>query len=100
MGLATINYKNGNLDAYFQNFKKAYKLTPNDPLIILHLCEHFILKGDHQKCLKLSLKGLAVIETMPRFLKKEVPIRDDYDILKSRFNNLIGQIYHSKSEFD
>jgi len=61
MGLATINYKNGNLDGYFDNFKKAYKLTPNDPLIILHLCEHFILKGDLEKCLKLCFKGLKVI---------------------------------------
>jgi len=38
-----------------------------------------------------------MIEVMPKFLRSSGMHRDDYEILKARFNNLIGQAYHARS---
>lgn len=46
----------------------------------------------------MSEKGLQIIDEMPKFIniKKESSPRDDYELFKARFNNLIGQAHHAK----
>ena len=48
-------------------------------------------------------KGLDVIQNMPKFVKKDTinsNQRDDYEIFKARFNNMIGQTLHAKNQYE
>lgn len=58
MGLAAISYRKGEMHSYFKNLKTAYALQPNDPLVVLHLSEHFLFMSEYDKCKKMSIKGL------------------------------------------
>jgi RNA polymerase-associated protein CTR9 len=100
MGLAVICYRNGDNNGYFNNLKNAYHTQPNDPLVLVHLTEHYLFAGEYKQCLKLSTKGLEVIEAMPKFLKRETPYRDDYEVMKARLHNLMGQVHHAQGEYD
>lgn len=47
MGLAVIRYKDNDYQGYFHNLKIAYGLSPNNPLVVLHLAEHFFLSEQY-----------------------------------------------------
>lgn len=40
---------------------KAYNLNNKHPLVLLHLAEHFLIRGDKEKALKLSEVGLVEV---------------------------------------
>lgn len=66
---------------------------------MLHLAEHFLFRKDLQKANKCCQDGLVALERYAKFPTVEDFCRNDYEELKARFNNLIGQIHHINSNF-
>ena len=46
IGLAMVEEKNQNYSEYFKMLSKAFKLDNSNPLVLLHLSEHYLIKGD------------------------------------------------------
>jgi predicted Zn-dependent protease len=63
---------------YFQYLAKAYELNNKHPLVLLHLAEHYFVIGEHEKSKEMCRRGFTAIDQMPKFVKVENNIRNDY----------------------
>ncbi len=84
----------------------AVKINKKHPLVLIHLAEHFLIKGDLERATKMAQDGLLEVETMSKFFIKSnrtpedlLGFRNDYLELKARFNNILGQVEHIKNNF-
>jgi hypothetical protein len=73
-------------------------------LVLIHLSEHYLIKGDVDKAFELAHEGLIQIEGMSKMIFKaqtedSYHHRNDYEEYKARFNNIIGQVEHVRNNF-
>lgn len=61
MGLGIIEEKNENFVEYFKYLTKAAKTNRNHPLVLCHLSEHFLIKGDLERSTKFAEQGLTEV---------------------------------------
>lgn len=99
LGIAIIEEKVENYEQYFNELRIALSINQDHPLVLLHLAEHFLLKDDLQKAFSICLSGLSALERFPKFIRLQESCRNDYEELKARFNNIIGQIHHINGNF-
>jgi tetratricopeptide (TPR) repeat protein len=69
LGIAIIEEKMENYGLYFDELKRALAINNQHPLVLLHLSEHFLLKGDLSKALNTCLTGLSALERFPKFIR-------------------------------
>lgn len=62
--------------------------------MLLHLAEHYLFRKELHKCEHFCQQGLTALEKMPRFAALEDLCRNDKEEMKSRFNNMLGQVSH------
>lgn len=91
---------------YFRNISHAVKINKKHPLVLIHLAEHFLIKGDLERAGKMAQDGLVEVEKMSKFFIKPNKtveelsgFRNDYIELKARFNNILGQVEHIKNNY-
>ena len=100
IGLAVVRFKDQDYSGYFSNLKKAQQLSPNSPLVLLHLAEHFFLSGQKDKAKVLCENGLKALEKTPKFQKVESVLRNDHMEMQARFKNIMAQVHHGNNEFE
>lgn len=70
LGLAVIEEKNENFIEYFKYLSKSVKINRKHSLVLIHLSEHYLIKGDLEKASKLAEEGLVEVEKMAKFFVK------------------------------
>lgn len=46
---------------YFRNLSQAVKINKKHPLVLIHLAEHFLIKGDLERATKMAQDGLVEV---------------------------------------
>jgi hypothetical protein len=69
--------------------------------VLLHLAEHFLLRKELGKCEKLCHLGIESLEKRMARVGKgaEEHGRNDYEEMRNRFNNILGQASHIQGNY-
>ena len=49
---------------------QAVKINKKHPLVLIHLAEHFLIKGDLERATKMAQDGLIEVEKIAKFFIK------------------------------
>jgi len=60
VGLAVLEYNNGNLIEWVKLLKKGYELNPNHPRLLNNLANYFYHKGDYTKVIALGQETILL----------------------------------------